>query len=63
MKKILIYITIIIGVLFACTIDSLFSHPTPAILGISFLVLLGIDFRIISKADIAKILHDDKIKE
>lgn len=63
MKKLLIYITIIIGVLFACTIDSLFTHPLPVIFGICFLVLLGVDFRFISKRDLAKILSDDKIKK
>lgn len=63
MKKALVYITIIMGVLFACTIDSLFSHPLPAIFGVCFVALLGIDFRFISKRDLAKILSDNKIKK
>lgn len=63
MKKILIYITIIVGVLFACTIDSLFAHPLPGILGICLVVLIIIDAFAISRADMEKFFYDDKIKE
>lgn len=63
MKKLLIYITIIVGVLFACTIDSLFTHPLPGILLACLIVLIIIDFFTISRADMEKFFYDDKIKE
>lgn len=55
--------TIIVGVLFACTIDSLFAHPLPGILGICLVVLIILDCLFISRADMDKFFYDDKIKE
>ena len=63
MKKILIYITIIVGVLFACTIDNLFIHPISGVLGGLFLLLILIDYFTLSREDMEKFFHDDKIKE
>lgn len=62
MKKFLVIITIVLGALFACTVDSMFDHPFPLITGGLFILFLVIDFCVISRDDMEKIFYDDNIK-
>ena len=63
MKKLLVYITIIVGALFACTIDSAIECLVPKILGLAFLILIIIDLIVISPKDMEELFYDEKIKK
>ena len=63
MKKILVYLTMIVGILFACTIDSLFDHPVPVLLGAVLVVLLILDFTFITREDMDRMFYDKDLKE
>lgn len=61
-KKIMVYLTIIVGALFGCTVDSL-PHPIVVLLGAVFMVLIILDFSIISRKDMEELFYDEHIKQ
>lgn len=53
----------IVGILFACTIDSLFDHPVPVLLGAVLVVLIILDFIFITREDMDRMFYDKDLKE